>query len=158
MTPSEKIKIYENIHLQWSGLVDTNAPWYSNLSNAAALLMQELNPWWVGFYLVKENHLYLGPFQGPTACTRIAKGKGVCGTCWEKRETQLVPNVHEFPGHIACSSLSESEIVVPCFNRNNEIWAVLDIDSKLFNDFDLIDKQELEKFCASLEQIDHDRN
>lgn len=152
MTPSEKIKIYENIHLQWSGLVDTNAPWYSNLSNAAALLMQELNPWWVGFYLVKENHLYLGPFQGPTACTLIQKGKGVCGTAWNKGETIIVPDVHKFPGHIACSEVSNSEIVVP-IQKNNEIWGVLDIDSADFNTFDETDARELEKFCATLSNL-----
>lgn len=155
---TDKTIRYQNIHKQWEYLFDSQSPWYTNLSNAVALLHQELGYFWTGFYLVERDFLQLGPFQGPTACTRIAKGKGVCGTCWETRETQLVPNVHTFPGHIACSSLSESEIVVPCFNRNNEIWAVLDIDSTLLNDFDSVDKQELEKFCASLEQIDHDRN
>ena len=154
----DKITIYKEIHEKWKYLYDPQSPWYTNLSNAVALLHEKLGYFWTGFYLVDNNLLQLGPFQGPTACTRISKGKGVCGTCWEEQTTQIVPNVHEFPGHIACSSLSESEIVIPCFNKNGEIWAVLDIDSKILNDFDLVDKQELEFFCASLEQIDHDRN
>ena len=152
MTPSEKNKIYENIHLQWSGLIDANVPWYSNLSNAAALLMKELNPWWVGFYLTRESYLYLGPFQGPTACTLIKKGKGVCGTAWNNNQTIIVPDVHKFPGHIACSEVSNSEIVVP-IKKNNEIWGVLDIDSADFNTFDEIDARELEKFCATLSNL-----
>jgi len=152
MTPSEKNRIYENIHLQWSGLIDTNVPWYSNLCNAAALLMKELNPWWVGFYLVNGNYLYLGPFQGPTACTQILKGKGVCGTSWDKGQTLIVPDVHKFPGHIACSEVSNSEIVVP-MRKNGEIWGVLDIDSVDFSAFDETDAQELEKFCATLTHL-----
>lgn len=152
MTPSEKNKIYENIHLQWSGLIDVNVPWYSNLSNAAALLMKELNPWWVGFYLTRENYLYLGPFQGPTACTLIQKGRGVCGTAWNNNQTIIVPDVHKFPGHIACSEVSNSEIVIP-IKKNNEIWGVLDIDSADFNTFDEIDARELEKFCATLSNL-----
>jgi len=154
----DKTSLYQEIHKKWEYLFDSQSPWYTNLSNAVALLHQELGYFWTGFYLVDGDYLQLGPFQGPTACTRIAKGNGVCGTCWKTKVTQMVPNVHEFPGHIACNSLSQSEIVIPCFNKKGEVWGVLDLDSTSLNDFNKIDKYELEKFCASLEQIDYDRN
>ncbi len=141
--------IYAEIHALWLGLQDPNAPWYSNLSNVSALLHEKLGVWWVGFYLVKDNDLYLGPFQGPTACIRIPKGKGVCGTSWNEARTIVVPDVHKFPGHIACSDKSNSEIVVPLF-ENGVVWGVLDIDSTNFDAFDEIDSRELEKICASL--------
>ena len=149
MKSYDKLNSYKRIHTQWSGLMDPNAPWISNLSNACALLYHELQPWWVGFYLVEEDNLYLGPFQGPVACTRIPKGKGVCGTSWESEKTIIVPDVHKFPGHIACSEVSNSEIVIPLY-QNDKIWGVLDIDSAEFNAFDEVDALELEKFCASL--------
>ena len=149
MNHPSKIQIYQNIHAQWSGLYDPQVPWYSNLSNACALLNKELQPWWVGFYIIEGNNLYLGPFQGPVACTTIPKGKGVCGTAWQKEKSIVVPNVHVFPGHIACSEVSNSEIVVPIF-IDNQVWGVLDIDSAEFDAFDATDAVELEKFCASL--------
>jgi L-methionine (R)-S-oxide reductase len=149
MNTTSKTQIYQNIHTQWSGLKDSQAPWYSNLSNAAALLYRELQPWWVGFYIIEGNNLHLGPFQGPVACTTIPKGKGVCGTAWQNQQSIVVPNVHLFPGHIACSEVSNSEIVVPIY-KNGLIWGVLDIDSADFDTFDATDALELEKFCASL--------
>ena len=105
--------------------------------------------WWTGFYMVKDGQLVLGPFQGPVACTRIGFGKGVCGTAWKLRETVVVPDVHQFPGHIACSSLSQSEIVVPMFD-GEEVYAVLDIDSKELATFDETDKEWLEKIVKLL--------
>lgn len=140
---------YEDIHRTWEHLNDPQTPWYTNLSNAAALLKEKLDCWWVGFYLVENNILNLGPFQGPTACTTIEKGRGVCGTVWELKKSLIVDNVHKFKGHIACSSESNSEIVIPMFH-NNKIWGVLDIDSTEFSAFNEQDRIELEKFCASL--------
>lgn len=143
------MRSYSEIHEAWKYLKDEHAPWYTNLSNAAALLKEKLDCWWVGFYLIENGVLRLGPFQGPTACTQIAKGKGVCGKVWELEAPLIVPNVHEFDGHIACSSESNSEIVIPLF-QEGQIWGVLDIDSIHFNDFDDTDRIELQKFCASL--------
>ncbi len=140
---------YEDIHRTWEHLKDPHSPWYTNLSNAAALLKEKLDCWWVGFYLIENNVLNLGPFQGPTACTTIEKGRGVCGLVWEIQKSLIVDNVHEFEGHIACSSESNSEIVIPMF-ENNEIWGVLDIDSTDFAAFNEQDGIEFEKFCASL--------
>src|SRR5579859_9213 len=114
----------------------------ANLSNIAAALKQTFNFFWVGFYLVKENELVLGPFQGPIACTRIGFGKGVCGSSWKEQKTIIVPNVDEFPGHIACSSDSKSEIVLPAF-KNDQVFLVLDVDSDKLNDFDDTDAQFL---------------
>lgn len=138
----------------WSHFEDKKAPWFSNLSNAAALLTELFGHWWTGFYLVFENQLVLGPFQGNNACTRIEFGKGVCGTAWKNKTSQLVPNVHEFPGHIACSSASNSEIVVPIFNSHKEVWAVLDIDSVNYSEFNEIDQHYLEKFCEIIGSLD----
>jgi GAF domain-containing protein len=121
----------------------------ANMANTAALLHEAFGFWWTGFYIIKGEQLVLGPFQGPVACTRIGFGKGVCGTSWERRETIVVPDVHQFPGHIACSSLSQSEIVVPMFH-NGEIYAVLDIDSKDLATFDEVDKEWLEKIVTLL--------
>jgi len=114
----------------------------ANMANVAAILKELFSFLWVGFYLVKEKELVLGPFQGPLACTRIQFGKGVCGTAWEKKKILLVPDVNEFPGHIACNSKSSSEIVVPLFH-NKEVWAVLDIDSSETNYFTLTDSHYL---------------
>ena len=116
----------------------------ANLANIAAALKQTFGFFWVGFYLVKGNELVLGPFQGPVACTRIPFGKGVCGTAWKERRTIIVPDVEQFPGHIACNSESKSEIVVPLFN-NGEIIGVLDIDSDRLNEFDETDAEYLEE-------------
>lgn len=121
----------------------------ANMANVAALLHEEFGFWWTGFYRVDQEsgQLVLGPFQGPVACTRIPFGKGVCGTAWERAEAVIVPDVHKFPGHIACSSASNSEIVVPVF-QNNQIIAVLDIDSTEFDTFDQTDKEWLEKIVS----------
>jgi GAF domain-containing protein len=121
----------------------------ANMANMSALIHETFGFWWTGFYIVKGEQLVLGPFQGPIACTRIPYGKGVCGTAWQRQETIVVPDVEEFPGHIACSSLSRSEIVVPIFS-NNSVYAVLDIDSKELATFDNIDKEWLEKIVELL--------
>ena len=118
------------------------------MANVAALIHERFGFWWTGFYRVIDNELVLGPFQGPVACTRIRKGRGVCGTSWNEGRTIVVPNVHEFPGHIACSSLSNSEIVVPVFDEIRNVTGVLDIDSREFSTFDETDAKWLENICA----------
>lgn len=140
---------YQEIYKQIECVVSGENDLIANMANTAALLHEAFGFWWTGFYIVKDDQLVLGPFQGPVACTRIGFGKGVCGTAWERRETVVVPDVHQFPGHIACSSLSQSEIVVPMF-RNDEVYAVLDIDSKELSTFDNTDKEWLEKIVALL--------
>ena len=117
------------------------------MANVAALIHERFGFWWTGFYRVIGEELVLGPFQGPVACTRIRKGRGVCGTSWNEARTVIVPNVHEFPGHIACSSLSNSEIVVPIFDECGNVTGVLDIDSRDFDTFDETDAEWLEKIC-----------
>ena len=144
-----KARKYQEIYKQIESVVSGETDQIANMANTAALLHEAFGFWWTGFYIVKGEQLVLGPFQGPVACTRIGFGKGVCGTSWERRETIVVPNVHEFPGHIACSSLSQSEIVVPMF-RDNEVYAVLDIDSKELSTFDETDKDWLEKIVRLL--------
>ena len=119
----------------------------ANLANGCAALKTTFDFWWVGFYLVKNDELVLGPFQGPVACTRIKRGRGVCGTSWQKAETIIVPNVDEFPGHIACSSASKSEIVIPVFNKSHEVIMVLDVDSEFLNHFDEVDEKYLSQFA-----------
>lgn len=144
-----KKELYENLLPQIKSLVEGESDEIANMANISACLKDTFNFWWVGFYRVIADELVLGPFQGPLACTRIRKGKGVCGTAWQNAETVIVTDVDEFPGHIACSSLSKSEIVVPVFN-NNEVVAVLDIDSEKLATFDAIDKEYLEKLVACL--------
>lgn len=144
-----KASKYQEIYKQIESVVGGETDQIANMANTAALLHEAFDFWWTGFYIVKGEQLVLGPFQGPVACTRIGFGKGVCGTSWSRRETIVVPNVHEFPGHIACSSLSQSEIVVPMF-RDNEVYAVLDIDSKELSTFDETDKDWLEKIVRLL--------
>jgi GAF domain-containing protein len=144
-----KTSKYQEIYKQIESVVGGETDQIANMANTAALLHEAFGFWWTGFYIVKGGQLVLGPFQGPVACTRIGFGKGVCGTSWSRRETIMVPNVHEFPGHIACSSLSQSEIVVPMF-RDNEVYAVLDIDSKELSTFDETDKDWLEKIVRLL--------
>lgn len=144
MDKSEK---YQEVYKQIQSVVSGETDQIANMANTAALLHEAFGFWWTGFYIIRGNQLVLGPFQGPVACTRIGFGKGVCGTAWERRETIVVPDVHKFPGHIACSSLSQSEIVVPMFH-NNEIYAFLDIDSKELATFDEVDKEWLEKIVA----------
>lgn len=146
-TSVDKKEKYKTLIPQIEALVADEKDVVANLSNIAAALKQTFDFFWVGFYLVKDNQLVLGPFQGPIACTRINFGKGVCGTSWKEKKTILVPNVDEFPGHIACSSASKSEIVVPGF-KNNEVALVLDVDSDKLNDFDTTDQEELEKLMT----------
>lgn len=122
----------------------------ANLANVAAALKETFRFFWVGFYLVKGDELVLAPFQGPVACTRIKKGRGVCGKAWEKAETLVVPDVDAFPGHIACSSLSRSEIVVPLLRAEGEVWGVLDVDSESLNGFDETDARFLRELCSYL--------
>jgi len=138
---------------QLKALLSGESDLIANLANSAAAIHQAFGFHWVGFYLVKDSELVLGPFQGPVACTRIGFGKGVCGTAWKENETQLVPDVDLFPGHIACSSLSRSEIVVPLRNTKGEVIAVLDVDSSLLNDFSEEDRGHLEEICHWLGQI-----
>ena len=144
-----KKELYENLLPQIKALVEGENDMIANMANVAACLKDTFNFWWVGFYRVIDEELVLGPFQGPLACTRIRKGKGVCGTAWQRAETVIVPDVDEFPGHIACSSLTKSEIVVPVF-KDGKIIAVLDIDSERTANFDDVDKELLEKLVANL--------
>ncbi len=122
----------------------------SVMANVAAALHEAFQWWWTGFYTVEGDRLELGPFQGPVACYRIKRGRGVCGTAWERDDTVIVPDVEQFPGHIACSSLSRSEIVVPVHDSAGEVVAVLDIDSKELSTFDETDKIYLEKLVAAI--------
>ena len=140
---------YQSLIPQIKGLIAGETDLIANLANVVAALKEQFGWFWVGFYWVKEGQLVLAPFQGPVACTRISKGKGVCGAAWAKAETIIVPDVEAFPGHIACSSLSLSEIVVPVI-RNGEVLGVLDVDSSELNTFDAIDKVYLEKIIAEM--------
>lgn len=149
---TDKKEIYKTLIPQLEALVGDESDLIANLSNIAAALRQSMNFFWVGFYLVKNDQLVLGPFQGPIACTRINFGKGVCGTSWKEQKTILVPNVDEFPGHIACSSASKSEIVLPAF-KNGKVALVLDVDSDKLNDFDSADQQALEKVMRIIERV-----
>ena len=145
----DKQEMYETLLPQIASLVGNETDLIANMANIAAALKQTFGFFWVGFYRVIDNQLVLAPFQGPIACTRIKYGKGVCGTAWAHRQTIIVPDVNRFPGHIACSSESQSEIVVPVFNKD-EIIAVLDIDSNVLNDFDTTDAHYLEIICSLL--------
>jgi GAF domain-containing protein len=145
MKESRYQELYQTIAAVTQGETDTIA----NMANTAALIHESFGFWWTGFYIVKGEELVLGPFQGPIACTRIGFGKGVCGTAWKRRESIIVPDVEEFPGHIACSSLSRSEIVIPIF-KDDDIIGVLDIDSKELSTFDETDRVWLEKISALL--------
>ena len=129
---------YESIIPQIFALVDGETDFIANLANISAALKEQFNWFWVGFYLVKNDELVLGPFQGPVACTRIKKGRGVCGASWQREETIVVPDVDQFPGHIACASASKSEIVLPLFKDGNVI-GVLDVDSEYLSHFDEVD-------------------
>ena len=146
---STKQEHYEALLPQIKAVVEDEPDLIANMTNVAAMLHETFGFWWTGFYRVEGEELVLGPFQGPMACTRIKKGRGVCGTAWLKEETQVVPDVDKFPGHIACSSASRSEIVVPVFNKE-EVIAVLDIDSDQLNTFDEIDRQYLEQLVRML--------
>jgi GAF domain-containing protein len=138
---------YLSLIPQIKGLVSGEPDLVANLANIAAALKEQFDFFWVGFYLVKDDELVLGPFQGPVACTRISKGRGVCGSSWAQTNTIIVPDVEKFPGHIACSSISKSEIVIPLF-KNNEVWGVLDVDSDQYNSFDETDAKFLQEILA----------
>lgn len=142
-----KQELYENLLPQIKSLLEGETDEIANMANVSACLKDTFNFWWVGFYRVIDNELVLGPFQGPLACTRIRKGKGVCGTAWQEAKTQIVPDVDAFPGHIACSSLTRSEIVIPIINKG-VVKAVLDIDSERLNTFDAIDQRFLEEIAS----------
>ncbi|HMV08010.1 MAG TPA: GAF domain-containing protein [Cyclobacteriaceae bacterium] len=143
---------YDALLPQIESLVAGEPDVVANLSNIAAALKQAMNFFWVGFYIVKNNELVLGPFQGPIACTRIAFGKGVCGASWKEKKVMLVPDVDQFPGHIACSSASKSEIVLPAF-KHGEVALVLDVDSDKLNDFDATDEAALQKLMRTVEKF-----
>ncbi|MBQ7671451.1 MAG: GAF domain-containing protein [Paludibacteraceae bacterium] len=144
-----KAEKYQHLLPQIEALVAGETDSIAKMANVAAALHETFGFWWTGFYRVVNDELVLGPFQGPIACTRIRYGRGVCGTSWQQEETIVVPNVHEFPGHIACSSASNSEIVVPLI-RDNSVIAVLDIDSTEFGTFDQTDKAYLEQIVRLL--------
>lgn len=146
MEGTDKNSTYSLVFKQVSSLIECESDIIANMANISALIKDSFRFLWVGFYIVKGEELVLGPFQGPVACTRIKKGKGVCGSAWNERQTMVVPDVEKFPGHIACSSLSRSEIVVPIFN-DNEVISVLDIDSEKTGTFDNMDAEWLEKIC-----------
>ncbi|MBK5269970.1 MAG: GAF domain-containing protein [Bacteroidia bacterium] len=147
ITTGTKADQYRSLLPQIKGLLDGEPDLIANLANVVAALKEQFGWLWVGFYLVKNDELILAPFQGPVACTRIRRGRGVCGTSWDKAETLIVPDVEKFPGHIACSSLSKSEIVIPVI-RNNEVVGVLDVDSNEYDSFDNTDKEWLEQIIA----------
>lgn len=144
---AEKEELYKEIVPQIKGIISNEPNLIANLANIAAILKAAHNFFWVGFYLENDGELVLGPFQGPLACTRIPKGKGVCGTAWKDERTLIVPNVHDFKGHIACNANSKSEIVVP-FKLKDNRTVVLDVDSTLLNDFTVIDQQYLEEIVT----------
>ena len=160
----DKAGQYKSLIPQIRGLLEGETDLVANLANIVAALKEQFGWLWIGFYLVKPSlvkspvdmvadeagELVLAPFQGPVACTRIRKGRGVCGSCWAQAKTMIVPDVDQFPGHIACSSLSKSEIVVPVI-RNNKVVAVLDIDSSDYNQFDSTDQQYLEEIISLIE-------
>lgn len=147
---TSKAERYSTLLPQLQALIASEADLIANLANIAAALKQTMDYFWVGFYLVKGDQLVLGPFQGPLACTRIEFGKGVCGTAWKEKRTIVVPDVDAFPGHIACSSASRSEIVLPAF-KNNEVALVLDVDSAELNDFDDEDERWLRQVVSIIE-------
>ena len=144
---ASKTDTYETLLPQLAALVESENDKVANLANVAAALRETFHWWWVGFYLVKENQLVLGPFQGPVACTRIGFGKGVCGTAWKESKSIYVPDVNKFPGHIACSSSSVSEIVVPILDSTGKVLGVLDVDSERYDVLDQTDVLYLEKVC-----------
>ena len=152
ISKGSKEEQYGSILSQIGGLLDGETDLIANLANITGALKEQFNWWWVGFYLVKGDELVLGPFQGPVACTRIRKGRGVCGTSWAKAETIIVPDVEAFPGHIACSSFSKSEIVLPLI-FNGEVKGVLDADSEHYAHFDTTDQFYLEKILKLIPAV-----
>lgn len=149
ITKGDKQTQYETLIPQIKALIEGEPDLIANLANIAGALKEQFGWFWVGFYLVKGDQLVLGPFQGPVACTRINKGRGVCGTSWAKAATLIVPDVEKFPGHIACSSLSKSEIVVPLI-KDGSVWGVLDIDSEHLDQFDETDQAFLEAIVSEI--------
>ncbi len=145
-----KTEQYETLIPQIKALLDGEPDLVANLANTVAALKEQFGWFWVGFYLVKNDELVLAPFQGPVACTRIKKGRGVCGSSWAQAQTLIVPDVEKFPGHIACSSLSKSEIVLPII-RNNEVLGVLDVDSNTYDSFDNDDAQYLQQILDMIQ-------
>ncbi len=145
-----KTEQYQSLIPQIKGLLDGEPDLIANMANITAALKEQFGWLWVGFYMVKNDELVLAPFQGPVACTRIKKGRGVCGSSWAQASTLIVPDVEKFPGHIACSSLSRSEIVVPLI-RNNQVLAILDVDSSEYDQFDSTDQQYLEEIVGLIE-------
>jgi len=152
ITKGSKENAYKSLIPQIKSLVGGESDLIANTANICSALRETFGFFWVGFYFVKNTELVLGPFQGPIACARILKGQGVCGTSWEKKETVLVPDVAAFPGHIACSSASKSEIVVPIL-VNGEVVAILDVDSDKLYDFDTIDKTYLEELALCVSEL-----
>ncbi len=148
-----KTEKYQLLLSQTKSLIEGETDAVSVMANVAAAIHEAMGFFWTGFYLVKDGELRLGPFQGPVACMHIGYGKGVCGTAWKQRQTIVVPDVENFPGHIACSSLSRSEIVVPVFADNGDVAAVLDIDSRELSTFDDTDKIFLEKICQHISYL-----
>ena len=151
-TTTDRVELYAALYPQIEALVASESDLVANLANVAAALKEAFGFFWVGFYRVKEGQLVLGPFQGPIACTRIPFHKGVCGACYTERKTIIVPDVDQFSGHIACSSASKSEVVVPVFNRNGTVAMVLDVDSDQLDDFTQADAEGLEKIVRLLER------
>jgi GAF domain-containing protein len=144
---TDKLSRYAELRPQLEALIGSETDAVANMANFCAALKATFGWFWIGFYVVREEQLVLGPFQGPIACTRIQYGKGVCGTAWAEQKSQLVADVEAFPGHIACSALSKSELVVPVF-KDQKVWGVLDIDSTKLADFDQIDQVEIEKLMT----------
>ena len=144
---TDKLSRYAELRPQLEALIGSETDAVANMANFCAALKAAFGWFWIGFYVVREEQLVLGPFQGPIACTRIQYGKGVCGTAWAEQKSQLVADVEAFPGHIACSALSKSELVVPVF-KDQKVWGVLDIDSTKLADFDQIDQVEIEKLMT----------
>jgi GAF domain-containing protein len=140
----DKLSRYTELRPQLEALLGAETDAVANMANFCAALKEAFGWFWIGFYIVRQDELVLGPFQGPIACTRIALGKGVCGSAWAEQKSMLVPNVADFPGHIACSAMSQSELVVPIF-KDQQVWGVLDIDSTEIADFDEVDQVEIEK-------------
>jgi len=153
METNIKKEVYEKLLIEIEALISNEFPLISNLSNITSVLKEKFQWWWVGFYIVEDGKMFLGPFQGPLACMSIPYGKGVCGKAWKEKETLIVPDVTKFPGHIACSSLSRSEIVVPILDENNEVKLVLDIDSRYLSTFDDIDAYYLKKIANMINNL-----
>lgn len=150
ITASSKEEKYQQLFPQIKSLIEGEQDKIANMGNLCAALKYGMDFFWVGFYLIQNNELVLGPFQGPVACTRIQIGKGVCGTAWQRNEVVIVDDVDQFPGHIACSSLSKSEIVLPLYNSSKEIIGVLDVDSEHYKTFDKTDEEWLKKIVGLL--------